>query len=296
MVKQTIFFLLISTSVFCQKITFKGTLLDKETKRPVVYANLSFFNSNKGISSNEDGTFSMNLPQKYLSSKVHISCLNYKDTIVKASSLQNKTVYLQSKSVMLDEVTISKRVEKSITLGQVKNRVEGVHTTGMRMLAKYFPKDKRAKCCSYLETIEIHFAKKNRHRKEAKFRIRIFNKDKTSGLPKEDLLNVNLPVEIKNGQEKVRIDVSNYNLEIPENGLFVAFEKLFIPFNQYGKNENDSENEFYYAPIIGYTKYSKKDRNENMYLFVKGSWQLSPLNKVKQMKKYAPAIALKLTN
>ncbi|PQJ79056.1 carboxypeptidase-like regulatory domain-containing protein [Polaribacter porphyrae] len=294
--KKLIFFLFISTTVFSQRINFKGKLVDKETKEPVVYANISFLKSNKGISSNEDGTFSMNLNKKYLDAKIHISCLNYKDTIVLAKNVQNSILYLQPKNVELDEITLTKKVDKSIILGEVKNRVEGVHTSGMRMLAKYFPNDKRTKCCTYLETITIHFAKRNQHRKKSKFRIRIFSKDGKTGLPKEDLLNINLPVEIESGQQKAVIDISNYNLEIPENGLFIAFEKLFIPFNQYGKNESDTENEFFYAPIIGYTKYPKKDRNDNMYLYVKGKWQLSPLSKVKMMRKYAPAISLILSN
>ncbi|MFY9243582.1 MAG: carboxypeptidase-like regulatory domain-containing protein [Polaribacter sp.] len=294
--KKLLLFLLISTSVFSQNIAFKGKLLDEETREPVVYANLSFLNSNKGVSTNEDGTFSMNLDKKYLEAKVHISCLNYKDTIVFAKDIYQKIVYVQSLNILLKEIVLTKQIDQSVVLGEVKNRVEGVHTSGMRMLAKYFPNDKRVKCCSYLETIDIHFAKRSNHRKKAKFRIRIFNKDEKTGLPKDDILNVNLPVEIENGQEKVTVDIKNYNLEMPKNGLFIAFEKLFIPFNEYGKNEIDTENEFYYAPIIGYTSYNKKDRNDNMYLFVKGNWQLSPLNKIKQMEKYAPAISLTLSN
>lgn len=292
--KKILFFLLITTQLFSQRIDFNGKLVDIETKEPVVYANLSFLKSNKGVSSNEDGTFSMNVSKKYLDYQVHISCLNYKDTIVFAKDIQRKTLQLQPKSFLLDEITLSKKVNQSILLGEVKNRVEGVHTSGMRMLAKYFPNDKRVDCCSYLETIDIHFAKRSKHRKKSKFRIRIFSKDENTGLPKEDILNVNLPVEIEDGQEVTTIDISNYNIEMPENGLFIAFEKLFIPFNAYGKNESETENEFFYAPIIGYTVYSKKDRNDHMYLFVKGKWQLSPLNKI--MRKYAPAISLKLTN
>lgn len=294
--KKLLFFLFISTQLFSQKINFKGKLVDKETQEPIVYANISFLNSNKGISSNEDGTFSMNLNKKYLESKVHISCLNYKDTIVLAKDLHQKTMYLESLNIVLDEIVLSKKIDQQVVLGEVKSRVEGVHTSGMRMLAKYFPSDKRAKCCSYLETIEIHFAKKNNHRKKAKFRIRIFSKDDKTGLPKDDILNVNLPVEIEEGQQKTTIDISNYNIEMPKNGLFIAFEKLFIPFNEYGQNDSDTENEFLYAPIIGYTKYTKKDRNENFYTFTKGKWKASPLGKIKMMRKYAPAISLKLTN
>lgn len=294
--KKILFFLLISTTVFSQRINFKGKLVDKETQAPIVYANLSFLKSNKGVSSNEDGTFSMNLSKKYLEYQVHISCLNYKDTIVFAKDLYQKTLYLAPKSFTLDEITLTKKVDKSVVLGEVKNKVQGVHTAGMRMLAKYFPNDKRANCCTYLETITIHFANRNKHRKKSKFRVRIFSKDVKTGLPKEDILNVNLPVEIADGQEQTAIDISNYNIEMPKNGIFIAFEKLFIPFNEYGKNEKDAENEFFYAPIIGYSKYNKKDRNENMYMFVKGEWRLTPLGKIKMLRKYAPAIALKLTN
>jgi hypothetical protein len=294
--KALILFLFISTQLFSQKVIFKGKLLDKETKAPVIYANLSFLQSSKGISSNEDGSFSMNLPKKFFDYNIHISCLNYKDTVVSAKDLKNKILYLQPKSVLLDEIVLNKKIDRAILLGEVKNRVEGIHTSGLRMLAKYFPNDKRVDCCKYLETIEIHFAKRNQHRKKSKFRIRIYSKDDAKGLPKDDLLNVNLPVKIANGQKKVTIDISNYNIEMPKNGVFIAFEKLFIPFNQYGKNKSETENDFFYSPIIGYTKYPKKDRNENLYFYVKGKWLLSPMIKSKMMRKYAPAISLKLTN
>ncbi len=292
--RNLIFFLLIVSQLNSQNISFEGKLLDKETKKPIVYANISFLKSNKGISTNEMGVFSMNLDKKFLNFKVHISCLNYKDTIVLASNLYNKTLYLKNNKVLLDEIILRKRLFKQAIIGKVKNNVQGVHTSGMRMLAKYFPKDKRTQCCSYLKDITIHFAKRNQHRKKSKFRIRIFSVDKKTGLPNQDLLNVNLPIKIKQGQSLAKLDVSDYSIKMPNEGVFIAFEKLFIPFNQYGKNESDTENEFFYAPIIGFTKYSKKDRNTNLYYYVKGKWMLSPLMKSKMMRKYAPAIELKL--
>ena len=54
-------FLLSSISLNAQRVIFKGKLLDVLTKKPVVYANISFLNSEKGISSNEDGSFAMYL-------------------------------------------------------------------------------------------------------------------------------------------------------------------------------------------------------------------------------------------
>ena len=58
-------FFVISFS-FAQKTEFKGTLLDKITNEPIVYANLSFLDSNLGISTKEDGTFLMYINKKYI--------------------------------------------------------------------------------------------------------------------------------------------------------------------------------------------------------------------------------------
>lgn len=294
--KKFLLFMFFPLFLFSQKIEFSGRLVDAISKEPIPYANISFLNSYKGISTTEKGEFSMNLSKKYLFEKVHISCLNYKDTIVFANELQEKTFYLNSKEIVLDEIILEKKVDKSMVLGDVKNRVRGIHTMGMRMVAKFFPKDKRSNCCNYLKSINVYFADKSNHRKKSKFRIRIFNKSAETGLPDEDVLNVNLPIEIDENQKSVKIDLSKFDIEMPENGIFVAFEKLFIPFNQYSKKDSETENEYYYAPIIGYTKYKRIDRNDNFYYFEKGSWKEAFFSKNKILKAYTPSISMTLTN
>jgi hypothetical protein len=95
--------------------------------------------------------------------------------------LQQKKLSLQPINIVLNEVILLKRIEKIIVLGEIKKKISGVHTSSMRMIAKYFPKDKRSECCLYLETLEIHFAKKLNHRKKSKFRIRVLIKIKRWG-------------------------------------------------------------------------------------------------------------------
>ena len=291
--KKLLFFLFISTQVFSQRINFEGKLVDAKTQEPIVYANISFLNSDKGISSTEDGTFLMNLNEKYLNSKVHISCLNYKDTIVVAKDLYKKTLFLNPISEVLNEIVLTKKIDKCVTLDEVKKKVEAIHTSGMRMIAKYFPNSKKNSCCNYISTIEIHFSK--RHSKQSKFRFRIFDKDEKTGNPKNDLLKINIPLTLKPGDLKLTVNLEDYNIEMPENGLFIAFEKLFIPFNEYGKNENDENSEVLYSPVVGFTKYPKKKEND-LYFYVKGNWQKWALSKVKSYKKYTPSISLTLTN
>jgi hypothetical protein len=281
-------------SANAQKIIFEGTLLDAQTKEPVVYANISFLNSEKGISSNEDGTFRMYIDQKFLSQKIHVSCLNYKDTIVTAQSIQKGILYLNSKTEILNEIILSRKLEKELILDPVKKGIISMHSRGLRMVAKYFPNTKKDDCCPYLKTITIEFPR--RSNKQSKFRFRIFDVDETTGKPKDDLLLENIPVTISPDQTQVKLDVTDHNIRMPKNGFFVAFEKLFIPYNKYGKNENDPLEEGFYSPVIGVTKSRAFRKYSRNYIYTKGNWLELPNTKRGKLKGFVPAISVTLSN
>ena len=294
MTKSVLFLLFLSTTAFSQQLLFKGRLLDAKTKEPIVYANISFLKTTKGVSSTEDGTFAMSINQKYMTGNVHVSCLNYKDTLVKALAIKDRVLLMQPKQNQLEEVVLTKRVNRTFLQDKVKKKVHGVHSAGMRMMAKYFPFDKKNRYCNYLSKVTLYFSK--RHNKKSKFRVRVFNRDAITGLPKDDILNVNLPITISEGQLSTEVDLSNFDIEMPKSGVFIAFEKLFIPFNEYGKKQVDSDGEVLYAPIIGFTKFNYRKPKERTYYYVKGNWVKSALNRVSGFKKWAPAISLELTN
>lgn len=277
-----------------QNIVFKGQLLDASTKDPVVYANLSFLDTEKGISSNEDGTFRMYLNQKYLSGKIHISCLNYQDTIVQASTLQNSVLYLQPKNEILNEIILTRKLEQKVELDPVKKGIISMHSRGLRMVAKYFPNTKKNKCCSYLTKITIEFPR--RKNQNSKFRFRVFSVDEATGKPSDDLLLENIPVTISENDTQVVLDVTDHNIKMPKNGFFVAFEKLFIPYNKYGKNEKDPTEEGFYSPVIGVTKSKAFRKYSRNYIFTKGEWLELPYTKRGRLRGYVPAISVTLTN
>lgn len=289
--RKILFLLFIfSISAQSQRIVFSGKLLDANTKEPIVFANLSFLNSEKGISTTEEGTFRMYLSQQFLSQKIHISCLNYKDTIVTASSLQKSTLYLQPKTEFLNEILLSRKLEKKVILDPVKGGIISMHSRGLRMVAKYFPNTKKNKCCSYLTKVTIEFPR--RINKKSKFRFRIFDVDSTSGKPRSDLLLKNIPVTIKEDEIQVELDLTDQNIKIPSNGFFVAFEKLFIPYNKYGDDE-----EGFYSPIIGVTKsrFYKKSISRN-FIYTKGQWLELPYTKRGRLRGFVPAISVTLSN
>ena len=60
------FFLKISSlQAIAENVNFWGKLVDKNTNAPIIYANISFLETNRGITTTEVGTFIMNLPKKF---------------------------------------------------------------------------------------------------------------------------------------------------------------------------------------------------------------------------------------
>lgn len=294
MKRIVLLFLFFSCLLNAQRVEFKGKLVDRDTEKPVVYANLSFLDNQKGISTTENGTFLMYIDQKDLNSSIHISCLNYKDTIVLAKTLLNATLKLAPKTEVLDEVVVSKVLDKKVILDPVKKKVLRMHSRGLRMIAKYFPNTEKNACCKFIEKVKITFPK--RKNVQSKFRFRIFTRDQETGLPKDDLLTENLPLTIQEGDTEIELDLSNYYIEMPENGFFIAFEKLFIPFNEYGYNAKDPNSEVFYSPIVGIVKSKEHRKMNRNYIFVKGKW-IELVNTSKgRLRGYVPAISVTLSN
>ena len=138
--KKIIVFLVVCSKLNVQKNQLTGEILNKENKEIVAYANISFLDSIDGVSSNKEGRFSLEIEKKLMNKKVHISCLNFKDTIVFARDLQNKILFLKPKNYVLNEIVISKKRNEKIILNKVKRRVIPMYSGSyVKIIAKYFP-------------------------------------------------------------------------------------------------------------------------------------------------------------
>ncbi|WP_435262190.1 carboxypeptidase-like regulatory domain-containing protein [Tenacibaculum sp. nBUS_03] len=291
--KKVIVFLAVCSKLNAQKIQLTGKILNKENKEIVAYANISFLDSSNGVSSNKEGRFFLEIEKKLMNKKVHISCLNFKDTIVFERDLQNKILFLKPENYVLNEIVISKKRNEKIILDKVKRRVIPMYSGGsVKMIAKYFPNYHQLGY--YFQNIKIHFSR--RGFKKSKFRIRIFSVDSINGKPKRDLLLKSIPISIKKKQKEIVINLENSMLEVPKNGFFVAFEKLFIPENEFfyekGRLKKSQKS---YSPVIGLTKTKELSLEDcKIFLFNKGKWWLSP--KMDKNDKWVPAISVTLSN
>ncbi len=95
----------------------------------------------------------------------------------------------------------------------------------------------------------------------------------SNGLPAESLLSEEVLVEVKKGNQKVLIDVSKYNINVPQNGIVVAFESLVLEQNKYFQKASNSKTKekitkLNYAPHIKYFLDNEKDS----YVYSAGKW------------------------
>ncbi|MFK8061452.1 MAG: carboxypeptidase-like regulatory domain-containing protein [Polaribacter sp.] len=308
-----LFVVLITNSIFGQTLFFKGEILDKKTKDPIAYASLLFLDSSIGTATNEQGRFNIELREKDLKSKVLISCINYKDTIVLTSQLKNKTFYLRPTVEVLDEVVLRKRKIKEVVLDPVKRKVKYMlpfnKTSGVQMNAKYFPYTSKNNGVDYIKDITIKYYRRS-YKCKGKYRLRIFDRDIKTGKPKKDILKKNIILTMLANDKSIVLDLSKYDIQVPKNGFFVALEFFYIPFNNcttasrekssyktYLKNFNKNLDSLkkinpyttsnvpldyftyiieraYYGPMIGVTKSKFYKKNIcRSYYLKNGKWE-----------------------
>ncbi len=287
--KKIILFLLISFSLSAQ---IKGVVVD-ENNIPIPYVNIWIENENIGSTSEDDGSFKIDLKDE--NKNLVFSAIGYKKEV---SKFKEKIV-LEKQIYKLEDVVIqTSKQTKEIEIGDSK-KIHHTQLSGDKpwIYGKLFSYEANYSETSFLKSI-IFFT--NSRKEEAKIKIRIY--EVKDSIPTDDILYEDLIVIVKKGMRKNKIDVSKYKIMFPKNGLIVGLEWLIIDYNKYyfdykdGKSEKSLVN---YAPdlVINYSDI------ENSYRFSGGKWKKNKLIFFKTKNKnpwdnkvMVPAINLVLTN
>ncbi len=298
--KNLIFPLLVAFQVHAQEVLFEGHVYDHKTKAPIPYVNLSFLNTLKGTSTDEEGHFFMDLPQPYLERKVHISSLGYKDTIVVAKQIfEAKRFEMVEESFELDEVVVSESLGDSYVLNPIaSNSITSGFSSSVTpwVLALYFPNIGAQK--KYLEKVTVFLNKTEKFKRtQSKFRIRIYDVDSKTKKPNKDLLRKSFVLEHDVEKDFVSLDLNSLNIEIPSDGIYVGLEWLFIPSNWYMQTEvhpidNKNVIEDRFAPTFAgmYTR----NQNYKVMIYGMGEWTDFKVKSRNNDRNFIPAISLKL--
>ncbi|RTY95904.1 carboxypeptidase-like regulatory domain-containing protein [Flavobacterium sp. GT3R68] len=287
-----------SILIFLITLTFsaqtKGVVLDSISGKPIPYVNIWVENENIGTTSEETGEFSIGSTEK--NKNLIFSVLGFEKKIIKVS--EARQVKLKPIAYQLDEVVLSRRKNtKQIEIGKVKGGYLEAFENGPRIDVKFFPYYTKYKKTKYIKKVTISAESQIEN---TTVKIHFYNVD-TNGFPGEELLKNDLIVKLKKGVFTNRFDVTEFDLKIPKNGIFVGLEKLIIEKNKIEKIITDPYTKkvtIYktYSPLVLYN-YVERDV---LYTFSGGKWKqqinVNTLDSSDKKKVYEPAINLILTN
>ena len=298
--KYILFPLFFAFQLQAQEVLFEGHVYDNKTKEPIPYVNLSFLNTLKGTSTDDQGHFFIDIPTPYLEKKIHLSSLGFKDTIIDAKYLyEAKQFHMVEESFELDEVVVTTNFGNSDVLNPISSYslTSGFSSSATPwVLALYFPNIGAQK--KYVEKVTV-FLKKNEHftREAAKFRLRIYGVDKKTKKPSQDLLRKSIVLEHDVEKDYVSLDLEAFGIEIPREGIYIGLEWLFIPSNWYMKTSihpltNKKINEDRFAPTFRgvYTQ----NQNYKVMVYGMGEWNNFRVKSRNNSENFVPAVSLKL--
>lgn len=250
-----------------------GVLLDKSSGRPVRYASIWIEGEQIGISSEEDGSFSINVKtEDYVKKYLTISCVGYAKLrseittvpmIIKLSPTNNllKEVFLFSaKNTLTKKIGVLDR-----------NQITRLHgATAPDMIAHFYPYTEDFKTFPFLRKVLLVSESKIN---TAEFRLRLFEVS-DSGEPANDLIEP-LFGYAKKGRNYVTVDLTERNFKVPDKGFFVAIEWLILDrnksFMKTYKGQTDKKIKVVsYEPFIGTTLPGKDSKN---WMYQSGSWK-----------------------
>ena len=266
----------------------KGVVVD-ESGKPIPYVNIWVENENIGTTSEENGTFSIVVSDK---KNLIFSLLGFEKKTIKASEVDR--VILKEIAFQLDEVVLSRRKQtKELEIGRIPDAIFEAFDNGPRIDVKYFPYSTNYSRIKYIKKVIL--LTDNRI-ESATIKIHFYSVD-ANGFPGEELLKKDFVVSVQKGVLKTRFDVSDFNLKMPKNGLFVGVEKMLIEKNKIQKpiadlNANKTSSATKYAPFVLYNFVE----SDLLFTFSGGKWSRQINEDATKIKAYEPAINLLLTN
>lgn len=284
-----ILFLFIGYLGFAQT---KGTVKDSLSGNPIPYVSVWVENENIGTTAEENGEFSINVNDK--NKNLIFSVLGYERKILKASNASQ--VLMSPSSFELNEVFIANKKEsRKIEIGKIKKLAEAFDK-GPRLDAKFFPYLETYKKTKWIQKVTIMTDNRIDH---STIKLHLYEVAE-NGYPGKELLSKDFIISIERGIQENKIDLSDFNLEMPEKGIFVAFERLIIEKNKLEKritdyNSNITKTVITYNPLVLYNPVER----DFTFSFSGGRWikhTKEDLQKNSTKTVYEPSITLILSN
>jgi hypothetical protein len=219
-----IFLFLTFYLVDAQDFKLKGRIIDEKTKQALPYSTVEIY-SLKGTIADSEGNFSLNLKSDITNfDTIRFSHLGYEVfsiSMVDFENLRENTIALSTKDVLLSEVFVVPKNYKTVKLGIRKKKPERKQITSYynNKIGNFI--ENKAGEKGWLKTVSFYIHQTGCPK--TPFRVGVYKLDNETKSPGETILNENVIVAAP-GTGWFSVDMSNYNIQFPEEGFFVVME------------------------------------------------------------------------
>jgi len=291
----TCLFFLVTCSTTAQELIISSYLFDANSNNPIPYASIIDITDNKtGTTSLEDGSFNLTLPGETKEHRIFISSLGYNDTTLTVEHLlQSDTLYLKPTVYSLPDVVVSNNPMEVVKIGEKNAEILRKNGNSINYSASVgfswgaYIEVKKKEAGGFLDTLNVFIGDKGYP--EAPMLLRIL---KFKGKFKfqyrlpiaqfRDLLQEEVIVTSENSGW-LTINLSQYNIKIPESGLYI----LFTPLEKGDKYRYKTSFGEKYGATIG--RYADKKDAKQIYPVVQHGENLAVFKKID-----IPAVAVSI--
>ena len=268
------------------KLMITGTVKTIDGGIPVEFAGVQLASSGKGTITDSRGKFSMIIKREELNDSLMVSSLGFQRASFFVSTFTKSAehvVYLKRRIIKLEELQIKASDYKTYVVGNKKKISFGsiyIDTQGQQ--TALFIKNKKEKK-GIISSVSFYLSRKGNT--NSPFRVRIYEREALSPKPGKDLLKEVIIAKPKIKGAWFKIDLSQFHIEVPKDGFFVAIEGIF-PYDYLKENagfqdisdEDDGfvPNSISYGQRLGYSR--KKGENTWHYSLAHTWFQLKEQN------------------
>lgn len=197
-------------------IEFEGRVLGRDTKKPLVFADISVKNSNISTITNKEGEFILKVPKSFSDNSILVSFLGYKTTELPLSSLKeiDNIIYLEVVTTQLSQVNIN-----------VPKDARSLVQAALTNLDDKYLDDKAAMTAFYRETIK----KRNKNASLAEAVVKIYKEPYSSS--RSDAVEL---IKSRKNTNYSRLDTLAVKLQ---GGPFSALYSDIVKYQDYIFNE-----------------------------------------------------------
>ena len=295
-----------------QDLKISGIVADAKSEEKLPFANIMVLNKTIGTSSDSKGFFELILADSLINDSIIISYVGYQKLILCISDIEGGIIKLIPHRIKLNEVVIkpSHKKAKTIIVNNFKRRKCNVRYSpadiNKNLYIPYRPEEPTIEALYFpykkeygesLRLQEVRLKVSNFKAPPTYFSLHIFHAGDDKS-PEDDLLSEPIIVEVTETKNVIIINLEEYNLIIPENGIFVGFELLIIDENKRIFQFENGNSLTTYSPYLNFLRVKEE---QHFWLYTMGRWNETIQKRPHYFKKdevvyLKPAISIVLSD